>query len=85
MAKLGEFTNPLSGQKGSIFNLGQLASMILGVLVLLVTFGAGTWLYNKAKNAPLVGGAVGTNSILSPRTPGATPVTNLGPNRTLHM
>lgn len=41
MAKLTEFQNPFSGQKGSIFDIGQLWSMILGVFVLFLVFALG--------------------------------------------
>jgi hypothetical protein len=39
--KLTEFTNPLSGDKGNVFDFGKLWSMILGVGVLLIIFNVG--------------------------------------------
>lgn len=39
--KLTQFENPLSGQKGSIFDIGKLWSMILGVGIILITINIG--------------------------------------------
>lgn len=40
MAKLGEFQTP-TGAKGSIFNVSDWFSLILGAVVLLITFALG--------------------------------------------
>jgi hypothetical protein len=47
MAKLTDFTNPISGKTQSLFDLGGLWSLVLGVVVLLVVIGTG----QKAANA----------------------------------
>lgn len=84
MAKLGDFTNPLSGSKGNVFNIGQMGSMIIGVVAMLAAFGIGTFLFNSAKRlapGPL-GGMLGQSNIFNPAAPPAT-VTSAGPAVTL--
>lgn len=85
MAKLGDFTNPVTGQRGSITDLGGILSMVKGVVVLLAVFGIGSWLFGTVKRmAPGgLGGIMGTNNILNPAPAGATQVTNAGPTVTL--
>lgn len=46
MAKLGNFEAP-TGAKGNIFDVGDWGSMILGSVVLLVTFGIGEHFASK--------------------------------------
>lgn len=41
MAKLTEFTNPINGKTQSLFDLGGMWSLILGVVVLLFVVGTG--------------------------------------------
>lgn len=41
MAKLTEFENPLTGKRQSLFDLGGMWSLILGVIVLLFITGTG--------------------------------------------
>lgn len=49
MPKLTTFTNPISGTRSSLFNVGNLLSMVLGVVVLLAVFNVGTNLFNRAR------------------------------------
>ena len=49
--KLTQFTNPFSGQKGSIADIGDIWSMILGVVVLFFVFATGQSLAKKASTA----------------------------------
>jgi hypothetical protein len=46
LAKLGSFETP-TGAKGSIFDIGDWGSLILGSMMLLVTFGIGEHFANK--------------------------------------
>jgi hypothetical protein len=46
LAKLGSFEAP-TGAKGNIFDIGDWGSMILGTVMLLVTFGIGEHFANK--------------------------------------
>lgn len=46
MAKLGTFKTP-TGATGSIFNIGDWVSMIIGAVVLIVTFAVGQDLAKK--------------------------------------
>lgn len=46
MAKLGNFESP-TGAKGNVFDIGDWGSMILGTVMLLVTFGIGEHFANK--------------------------------------
>jgi len=39
--KLTQFTNPLSGEKGSVFDLGKMWSLVLGVGVILIVLNLG--------------------------------------------
>jgi hypothetical protein len=41
LAKLTQFENPFSGKKASIFDFGQIWSMILGVFVMFFVFAMG--------------------------------------------
>lgn len=41
MAKLTQFENPFSGKKASIFDIGQIWSMILGVFIMFFVFAMG--------------------------------------------
>lgn len=52
--KLTDFTTP-TGVKGNILNIGQLWSLMLGTLVLIVTFAMGQNLANKVSGrVPMV-------------------------------
>lgn len=66
MAKLGNFEAP-TGAKGNVFNIGDWGSMILGTVMLLVTFGIGEHFASK------VTGRVHSAQITNP-FPAPTPV-----------
>lgn len=69
LAKLTEFTNPLSGNKGNVFDFGSLWSNVLGVFVLIIVFAFGQKLAGVvSKKVPVV-----ATSIQDPFTP--APVT----------
>jgi len=42
--KLSTYENPISGNKGNLFNIGDIWSQILGVLVLVFVWFAGNWI-----------------------------------------
>jgi len=44
--KLSSYENPISGNRGNIFNIGNLWSQILGVFVLIMVFIFGSKLAN---------------------------------------
>lgn len=68
MAKLGNFEAP-TGAKGNIFDIGDWGSMILGTVMLLVTFGIGEHFASK------VTGKVHSAQITNP-FPAPVPVSN---------
>lgn len=47
MAKITDFTNPLTGQKGNVFDLTGIWNMILGVVIFLFVFAMGQNVANK--------------------------------------
>ncbi|MBX6773020.1 MAG: hypothetical protein IRY83_14925 [Chloroflexi bacterium] len=79
MAKLTDFENPISGDKGNIFDLHQLWQYALGGVVVLASFGVASWLYNRVRAAlgaaPVVGPVA--TQLLSP-LPGTVVATNNG-------
>lgn len=62
MAKLGNFEAP-TGAKGNIFDIGDWGSMVLGSMMLLITFGIGQHFAQK------VTGRVPGATIEQPWTP----------------
>ena len=48
-ANLTQFKNPLSGQTGNLFNLVGLWQMVLGVIVVVFAWSAGTALFGYVR------------------------------------
>lgn len=50
MAKLTDFTNPISGKTQSLFDMGGMWNLILGVIVMLFVLGTGQKLAGAVSN-----------------------------------
>lgn len=49
MAKLTDYENPISGERGSITNVGHIGSMVLGGVVLLAVWGLAQSVWNSVR------------------------------------
>jgi hypothetical protein len=50
-AKLTDYRNPISGQKGSLTNVGDMFGLVKGAVVLMLVYAAGAWLLAKIRGA----------------------------------
>lgn len=79
LARLDQFENPVSGQKGSLFALGDWWAMILGAGVLAIVWRLGNRLVDAVTRYVPFGGFLGASAAASSKPGPAAPSNVSGP------